>query len=138
MSVYEVSQMLGIDETRVRAVGSRVTCDPPPLDTDLDVLVLLDDDPTALLMKEGYYQQGMGSMTDPNSKEGFRSFRSNDTDINIITTQSPDFFHKFILATNLAKRLNIMDKEDRIALFQGVLYQNDVTQDNPEMDFPEP
>lgn len=35
-----------------------------------------------------------------------------------------DIYDRFIAATAVAKRLNLLDKADRIALFQAVLYAN--------------
>ncbi len=43
-------------------------------------------------------------------------------EINLIITKSQKFVDKFLLATSLTKRLNLMDKDDRIAVFRAVLY----------------
>jgi len=45
-------------------------------------------------------------------------------EVNLIVTEDPKFFDKFMAATSVAKRLNLLSKEDRIALFQAVLYGN--------------
>ena len=48
-------------------------------------------------------------------------------DVNLIVTKNPVFFARFLAATSVSKRLNIMKKADRIALFQAVLYGNACT-----------
>jgi hypothetical protein len=111
---------------RIEPVGSRVTCDPAPKDTDQDYLALTAGDHLErLLLEEGYTLEGSWP-ADPghaarNDYEFF-SFRSGE--VNIIVTRSREFFNAFIAATSVCKRLNLMDKADRIALFQAVLYQN--------------
>jgi len=44
--------------------------------------------------------------------------------INLIVTEDYGFYNKFIAATSVAKRLNLLEKDDRVALFQAVLYAN--------------
>lgn len=105
------------------AVGSRVTCIPAPTDTDDDQLVYtlnirdLEDE----LMRDGFEHDGSrvneGSNTSP-----FRSYSKGD--VNLIVTDKLTFFKAFITATHIAKKLNILNKHDRIILFQGVLYGN--------------
>ena len=106
----------------VEPVGSRVTCDPAPEDTDEDFLCLVDDSVKdgELLEKAGFTQDGSPEFYTGNDNGGFRSYRRGDT--NVITTQDMKFFGKFMTATHLAKRFNLLQKPDRIALFQAVLY----------------
>ncbi len=54
---------------------------------------------------------------DPNS---FQSYTLGK--INVIATASEEFFYKFMESTAEAKRLNLLLKDDRIALFQKILY----------------
>jgi len=58
---------------------------------------------------------------EPNS---FQSYTLGE--INVIATASEEFFEKFMHATAEAKRLNLLDKSDRIALFQKILYDVDL------------
>lgn len=117
---------------RIEPVGSRVTCNPPPMDTDEDWLVYLQPGDFAqfedvLICAHGFELGGSrihaGGCTigDPNS---FQSYTFGK--LNVIATGSEEFFDKFMEATAEAKRLNLMDKEDRIALFQKILYNVDV------------
>lgn len=101
-------------------VGSRVTCDPAPTDTDEDWLVLTCGLDSAEMQAAGFTQDGSPQFYTGNDNGGFRSWRRGD--LNIITTESPEFFWKFVTATDLAKRFNLLAKADRIALFQAVLY----------------
>lgn len=109
-------------------VGSRITCNPPPTDTDLDVLLLIKPkefwNAIECLQDEGFELGGSDLVpaeeSFPTEWEGFQSYKKGD--INYIITTSEEFFDKFMLATNIAKELNLLKKEDRIALFQRVLY----------------
>ena len=111
----------------IHPVGSRVTCDPAPTGTDDDWLVLLrfgrdvhhklsDDDWTL----DGSFIKDEVNRNDSDTR--FRSYKNGD--LNLIVTKSPIFFRRFMAASSVAKRLNLLDKADRIALFQAVLYGN--------------
>lgn len=117
---------------RIEPVGSSVTCNPPPMDTDEDWLVYLPAGEYAMFEDLMIHVQGCefgGSrihaggclIGDPNS---FQSYTLGH--INVIATASQEFFDKFMEATAEAKRLNLLDKDDRIALFQKILYNVDV------------
>jgi hypothetical protein len=101
-------------------VGSRVTCNPPPSDTDEDWLVHVLHVDTEALVAAGFKQDGSPQFYAGNDNGGFRSWRRDE--LNVITTQSAEFFWRFVTATDLAKRFNLLAKADRIALFQAVLY----------------
>lgn len=118
-------------------VGSRETCNPPPQDTDQDVLVLVSPGSGMVigrLFEHGFQVDG-SRIEDPadhlNSEGTFQSFSKGD--LNFIVTCDPTFYARFMAATSVAKRLNLLDKADRIALFQAVLYGNpDARQYPPE------
>jgi hypothetical protein len=105
-------------------MGSRVTCDPAPTDTDEDWLMLVASDPAARMHELGFTQDGSPEFYTGNDKGGFRSWRRDD--LNVVTTPDGEFYGRFMTATHLAKRFNLLDKGDRIALFQAVLYNVDV------------
>lgn len=99
-------------------VGSRYTCNPPPQDTDYDILVLCDQvDLAEHLDKLGF--EPHGSM---HGSTEFTSFKHPTSPLNFIVTESQSFYDKFLLATHVAKKLNLLDKSDRITLFQAILY----------------
>lgn len=113
---------------RAELVGSRVTCNPAPTDTDQDILVLVGkhgfDDLCAWACDEGYTLDGseVEDYFQLSPEDTFQSLSNGE--INFIVTEDPGFFDKFMLATHVAKTLNVMQKEHRIVLFQAILYGN--------------
>jgi hypothetical protein len=107
-------------------VGSRVTCNPPPTDTDEDYLVLVKDKPAAVA---GLKAIGFEYSADPEKMAKYEAL--NETarwsftslwfgDINYIVTDSQFFFERFLTATHVCKKLNLLDKADRIMVFEAV------------------
>jgi hypothetical protein len=105
-----------------QAVGSRVTCDPPVLDTDCDFLLFVHPERQQEMESTLLNQRWRLGGSRPNDVDlsGFSSFTQGD--VNLIITYDEGFYHKFSVATDLTKRFNLLVKSDRIALFQGVLY----------------
>ena len=102
--------------------GSRAICNPAPTTTDEDFITWVQDDAKARIALEamGYRVEGAPDFYTGNDNGGFRSYRKGD--VNVITTPDYCFYSLFCNATALARRLNLLDKADRIALFQLVLY----------------
>jgi hypothetical protein len=137
--------------------GSRVICDPPPMDTDEDYLCLVDtgvvnkfiEDLTdhgfiiggSLSSKVIRYKavwNGTGveytkikvenanlnlkefpSEEDVKENRGlFLSFKKDS--LNLILTCSPEYFDNFLKATVLAKSMNLLEKKDRVMLFEAI------------------
>lgn len=110
----------------VEPVGSRVTCNPPPTDTDADYLCHVRPCHMHRFESE-MYSNGfkLGGSLDASGDQfgyGFTSYTLGE--INLIATEDYDFANRFLAASSVAKRLNLLDKYDRIALFQAVLYGN--------------
>lgn len=110
--------------------GSRYICDPAPTDTDEDWIILVND----LRYVEAALEGGgwmnclrAGLRADRYEMEANIATRSawRKGDLNLIVTGSRDFYDAFCRATILAKRLNVLDKGDRIALFQAVRHHID-------------
>lgn len=112
--------------TIIVPVGSRVTCSPPPTDTDEDYLLLVENMNDAALKLIGI---GFSShMTNEQFEDytaltgatggKFTSLRLGD--INYIITESAFFFDRFLTATHICKTMNVMDKQHRILIFHGV------------------
>jgi len=114
-------QITGVE--RVVPVGSQVTCYPPPLNSDVDYLVLADSRQKDELFGLGFELDGRQQFYEGMSEGGFLSYRNGE--VNLIVTSDEKFFNKFLKATEEAKRLNLLHKEDRIKLFQRVLYDKD-------------
>jgi hypothetical protein len=105
----------------IQATGSRVICNPPPMDTDEDFVVLARGEAKDILqfmVDHGYTKDGGEAYN--SSKElddgGFASFRKGT--LNYIIVTSPETFHQLRLATELATVMNLQVKEDRIKMFQ--------------------
>jgi hypothetical protein len=105
---------------RFEPVGSRVTCNPPPQNTDIDFLCRSIQPVDQELKELGFKLEGSPGFYTGNDNGSFRSWRRGD--VNLIVTPDLHFYELFITATSLAKRFNLMDKNDRIALFQAILY----------------
>lgn len=112
---------------RIQPAGSRVTCNPAPTDTDRDWLVLVDgarwEEFYETLELTGWKVGGSKIPNDINDaapEQRFNSFTLGED--NVIATCSEEFYKRFAAATTVAARLNLLDKEDRVALFQAVLY----------------
>lgn len=116
----DVWEKLSSQVSEMNAVGSRVTCNPAPTDTDEDWLILSSADLKQPLTELGFTQEGSPEFYTGRSDGSFQSWRRGN--INIVTTPDYHFYQKFMTATYLAKRFNLLRKVDRIALFQAVLY----------------
>ena len=104
---------------KMEYVGSRITCNPPPKDTDEDVLLLTDDLNTFIgdCIEVGFTRDGDATASYPTE---FVSLRNGT--MNFIITDTEEFFKKFMLATHVCKSLNVLLKAHRICVFQAILY----------------
>jgi len=100
--------------------GSREICNPPVMDTDVDFVILNLGSPT--LIEDDGWVETTGSDESYDHQLNFRTFRSGE--VNLIVVDNYVDFTKWRVATAAAKALNLRDKQARIALFQGVLYDN--------------
>lgn len=114
-----------LEEIGAIPVGSRVTCDPPPTDTDEDFIAYMEEEETvyALLvpLQENGWEMGgsavgNGGVGDGGAGDGWYSFRKGNQ--NLILVYKRPIYDSFMAATAIAKRLNLLRKEDRVALFQ--------------------
>lgn len=114
---------------RVTHVGSRVTCNPIPTDTDDDYLVLVKPENWIAFdeqMHSAGWAIGGSDPEDSDAANGSYNFHSYTKDhLNVIATRDAVFYQRFIAATSVAKQLNLLSKDDRIMLFQAVLYGNE-------------
>lgn len=132
MSIETLPALITPLALEVTPVGSRVTCNPPPTDTDIDFLVLLT------IGTEPQYEQELlaaGWEHDGSRPENSETQMGNGywwsfsmwhygTRVNVIATADRDWHAKFKLASDTAKALNLLNKQDRITLFQAILYGN--------------
>jgi hypothetical protein len=102
--------------------GSNYICNPPVENTDIDFVVWAPDLKEAdnILRVSGFDYRGFKTQDSyPNMVWSYRK-----GPINVVLTVLKDFYDKFVAATEEAKRLNLLKKEDRIALFDKYLYDN--------------
>jgi hypothetical protein len=107
---------------KVEPTGSRVICNPPPMDTDEDFLVKLKPNVSLKFFEQQMQFEGFegssGDMYDLDETI-FVSLRKEEA--NLIVTTDQEFFDKMVVATAVAKRLNVMKKSDRIMLFNAIV-----------------
>ena len=98
--------------------GSREICVPAPLNTDVD-FVVLDIHDNGLFERNGF---SLGTQVDHEEygNADFLSYRRGE--VNLIVVNSWGSFKAWKAAIAAAKQMNMLDKANRIALFQGVLY----------------
>lgn len=112
--------------TIIVPVGSRVTCSPPPTDTDEDFLLLVENmnDAASKLIDIGFSAYMTHEQFEDYkalhgvSRGRFTSLRLGD--VNYIVTESAFFFDRFLTATHICKTMNVMDKQHRILIFHAV------------------
>lgn len=114
-------------------VGSRITCNPPVFNTDEDWLVYVHPDKWGdfeeQLIQDDWSFDGsdIHDAADVTASSAFSSIKKGN--INLIATSNKEFHSKFLTATHVAKKLNLLNKDDRILLFQAVLYANSYEKD---------
>lgn len=111
--------------------GSRVICDPPPADTDEDWVVWVKAGQRSNFDRaiEKFDDEAVYGGRSDREYGGIRAeFESVKLSIpgrpvlNLILTDRQDFYDRFVAATAVCKRLNLLNKPDRIAVFRAVLY----------------
>lgn len=93
--------------------GSNYICNPPVTNTDIDVAYYVKDlyNTACVLKEQGWVDCG----TDEYGYEGWAAFRKGVD--NAICFASFDDYIRFEAATELAKKKNLLDKEERVELF---------------------
>lgn len=111
--------------------GSSVICSPPVLDTDRDYVLLGSEGPKRLeddLIRLGYIkttkEYGNKDIKDPFAMYNkITTFRFDDPlkgPDNLIVVHSTADYMKWKVATKVATKLNLTDKNDRIMLFRTI------------------
>lgn len=100
--------------------GSREICNPQPMDTDCDFVVLdLRDD--ANFERNGFTMTTQDRRSEYGETD-FETYRRGE--VNLIVVHDWAAFKKWRVATAACKQMNVKEKQKRIAIFQGVLYGN--------------
>ena len=105
---------MGLPYIRAHRTGSSFICDPPVLDTDIDIVLWYQDVAFPQIAAENHWEVG------EDYGLGMLTFRKDQYNIIALTEQKD--FYKWIGATYVAKGLNLMDKGDRIAMFDALIY----------------
>ena len=127
MNKHDITLLIGKPLIDVFLCGSRETCNPIPTNTDIDYMILVK--PNCMFgvnvnLEVSDFDLGGSLVIDERTinRNLFWSFTKGD--LNLLITEDINYFNKFKQATALAKSLNLLDKGDRITLFQAVLYDN--------------
>lgn len=127
---------------RILKTGSRVICSPPPEDTDEDYMLLLKDDKAAVKLEEYLVNLDWkigGSLASNDSYKSVDWILNNEhtvTDngfsnehlfhswkkghLNLLLTCNEQYFEDFTRATFLCKALNLVNKADRVTVFEAL------------------
>lgn len=100
--------------------GSSVVCNPPVTDTDIDVVILVNDPPEVCAGLEDAGWDSCGE-TEKYGGDGstFTAYRKDK--LNYIIVEDPAVFDQWEAATLLATKRNLIDKSDRIKLFENIV-----------------
>jgi len=105
--------------------GSNITCSRPNEGRDIDLLVhVFNPDSCTSLIDSLVLEQGGivgGAMHDAYDSKYFTNVKVPPNYDFIITTDW-SFYQNFVLATEVAKELDIADKAKRVTLFKAILY----------------
>lgn len=108
----------------IYTTGSSYICDPPVLNTDRDFVIYSKkaDDLVAFLYENEFTTTSTEGYHSENNCSTFVSLRRDN--LNLIVVDDYDFYLKWVIATELAKKLNLKEKQQRIDLFSYILYKN--------------
>lgn len=105
--------------------GSRYICSPAPTDTDKDTVIYVERrvDAIVKLYEQGWNFNGEDYGVPDKKEEEWFSVKKTINGIleNYIVTQNKERFYRWVTATELAKKLNLLKKEDRISLFNVIV-----------------
>ena len=101
--------------------GSSYICNPPVTNTDVDEMFLVDDlqEVNFQLTGLGWKKCGLEEETYQDKPSHWAAYRKEN--MNALLTTNLKYFMDFFKATEEAKHLNLLNKEDRVALFQKIL-----------------
>lgn len=98
--------------------GSRIICNPPVTTTDLDVVILVPTEQweqvVDRLQREGWR---LGGSRVPGSN--WASLKKDY--LNFLVTGDSEWYFKMELATKVATKLNLVNKQDRILVFHSIV-----------------
>lgn len=105
----------------VGLTGSSYICNPPVTNTDIDFVIYSQDWDK---LHDWCEKNAFKTNFEDYAIEAFRSYKRGI--INLIVTDDSTWYKRFVKATNLAKQLNLLDKQQRIDLFAFVMYESNI------------
>ena len=102
--------------------GSSVICNPPVTDTGIDYVIYTNEEVKldTFLKCEGFTKSCEDAEEYDLGEEGFTCYRREN--INLIIINERSWYSKWVLATKVARKLNLKVKADRVMLFKAILY----------------
>ena len=105
----------------VGLTGSSYICNPPITDTDIDFVIYSQDWDK---LHDWCEKNAFKTNFEDYELEEFRSYKRGI--INLIVTNDATFYRRFVKATEVAKKLNLLDKQQRVDLFDFVMYESNI------------
>ncbi len=105
----------------VGLTGSSYICNPPITNTDIDFVIYSQDWDK---LHDWCEKNAFKTNFEDYELEEFRSYKRGI--INLIVTFDATFYKRFVKATEVAKKLNLLDKQQRIDLFDFVMYESNI------------
>lgn len=125
---FKTAELLAL--MAVSPTGSRYTCFPPVENTDADFIVeCLGNYETEHLIVNlkalGWYDSRDGVSQEirdayADVSPNFVSLKHPNSVANLIVTGDAEFARRWRGATEVSKRLNLMDRDDRVVLFRAI------------------
>jgi len=108
---------------RIHPTGSYYICNPPVLVTDIDFVLYSSnlEELEESLIEDGFFFNGKGYENVALTFKSYKKQGEKGTILNYIVCQTEEIYTKYVLATEIAKNLNLLKKEDRIELFKSIL-----------------
>lgn len=105
----------------VGLTGSSYICNPPVTNTDIDFVIYSQDWDK---LHDWCEKNAFKTNFEDYGLEEFRSYKRGI--INLIVTNDATFYRRFVKATEVAKKLNLLDKQQRVDLFDFVIYESNI------------
>lgn len=125
---FKTAELLG--PMAVSPTGSRYTCFPAVTNTDADFIVECLGDYETLQLVDDLKALGWYDSRDSVSQEmrdayadvslNFVSLKHPSSVANLIITGDAEFARRWRGATEVSKRLNLLDRNDRVVLFRAI------------------
>lgn len=120
MEVISINTILDHFVDEIWPTGSHYICSPPVTNTDRDFVILprmaFENKLDKALLNLGFVCNTKEYYKDTSTKDKFTSYKLGN--LNFIVVYEYNVFEKWKLATELAKKLNLTLKIDRVNLFE--------------------